>query len=82
MSDFSADQAAVVRIERSEEGRWDLTLVSDSGVAIGHGVHLFDRSQDDGVDELAAAQQFVGGTAGASRATPCSRTAQMRSGHR
>lgn len=61
MSDFSADQAAVVRIERSEEGRWDLTLVSDSGVAIGHGVHLFDRSQDDGVDELAAAQQFVGG---------------------
>jgi hypothetical protein len=28
---------------------------------MGHGVHLFDRTQDDGVDELAAAAAFVGG---------------------
>jgi hypothetical protein len=61
MSDFTADQAAVVRIERAEEGRWDLTIVSDSGVPMGHGVHLFDRTQDDGIDELAAAADFVGG---------------------
>ncbi|QWS32523.1 hypothetical protein [Curtobacterium aetherium] len=61
MSDFTAAQAAVIRIERAEEGRWDLSVVSDSGVVMGHGVHLFDRSQDDGVDELAAAAEFVSG---------------------
>jgi hypothetical protein len=60
MSDFTAAQAAVVRIERAEEGRWDLTVVSDSGVPMGHGVHLFDASQDDAQDEVAAAAAFVG----------------------
>jgi hypothetical protein len=59
MSDFTAAQAAVVRIERSEEGRWDLSVISDSGVAMGHGVYLFDAAHDDGEDEQAAAQDFV-----------------------
>ncbi len=60
MADFTADQAAVVRITRSEPGRWDLTVVSDSGVAMGRGVHLFDAAQDDEMDEIAAAREFVG----------------------
>ena len=59
MADFTADQAAVVRIVRSGVGRWDLTVVSDSGVDMGHGVYLFDASQDDEMDEIAAAREFV-----------------------
>ncbi len=60
MADFTADQAAVVRITRSEEGRWDLAVVSDSGVVMGHGVYLFDAAHDDEEDEVAAAREFVG----------------------
>ncbi len=60
MADFTADQAAVVRIARSEEGRWDLSVVSDSGVVMGHGVYLFDAAHDDEMDEIAAAREFVG----------------------
>lgn len=60
MADFTADQAAVVRITRSEEGRWDLAVVSDSGVVMGRGVYLFDAAHDDEVDEIAAAREFVG----------------------
>ncbi|PZF56700.1 hypothetical protein DEJ23_09030 [Curtobacterium sp. MCSS17_008] len=59
MADFTAAQAAVVRIERAEEGRWDLTVISDSGVRMGHGVHLFDAGSDDAEDERAAALDFV-----------------------
>ena len=59
MSDFTAAQAAVVRIERAEEGRWDLTVVSDSGVPMGHGVHLFGQGEDDEMDEITAAAEFV-----------------------
>ncbi|MCA5924590.1 MULTISPECIES: hypothetical protein [Curtobacterium] len=59
MSDFTAAQAAVVRIERAEEGRWDLTIISDSGVKMGHGVYLFDAAHDDAQDEQAAALDFV-----------------------
>jgi hypothetical protein len=59
MADFTAAQAAVVRIERAEEGRWDLTLISDSGVRMGHGVHLSDAASDDPADEQAAALDFV-----------------------
>ncbi|AIV39521.1 MULTISPECIES: hypothetical protein [unclassified Curtobacterium] len=61
MADFTAAQAAVVRIERAEEGRWDLTLVSDSGVRMGHGVHLPDAASDDAEDERVAALDFVRG---------------------
>lgn len=60
MADFTAAQAAVVRIERSEEGRWDLTIVSDSGVPMGHGVYLFEADRDDEQDEVAGAAEFVG----------------------
>lgn len=60
MADFTADQAAVVRITRTEEGRWDLAVVSDSGVAMGRGVYLFDAEHDDEMDEIAAAREFVG----------------------
>lgn len=59
MSDFTAAQAAVVRIVRTEEGRWDLTVISDSGVDMGRGVYLFDAEQDDAQDEIAAAAEFV-----------------------
>ncbi|MEJ8284835.1 hypothetical protein ACVKXF_003519 [Curtobacterium sp. PvP017] len=59
MADFTAAQAAVVRIERAEEGRWDLTVISDSGVKMGHGVYLFDAAHDDAEDEQAAALDFV-----------------------
>ncbi|GAA3333578.1 hypothetical protein LQK89_03535 [Curtobacterium sp. C1] len=59
MADFSAAQAAVVRIERAEPGRWDLSVISDAGVAMGHGVYLFDAAQDDAEDEQAAALDFV-----------------------
>ncbi|OII15922.1 hypothetical protein BIU97_00030 [Curtobacterium sp. MCBA15_009] len=59
MADFTAAQAAVVRIERAEEGRWDLSLISDSGVAMGHGVYLFDADHDDAEDEQTAALDFV-----------------------
>ncbi|MBT2501264.1 hypothetical protein [Curtobacterium sp. ISL-83] len=59
MADFTDSQAAVIRIERAEEGRWDLTLISDAGVRMGHGVYLFDASQDDDEDELEAAAEFV-----------------------
>jgi len=58
MADFTAAQAAVVRIERAEEGRWDLTVISDSGVRMGHGVHLSDDAADVD-DERAAALAFV-----------------------
>lgn len=61
MADFTAAQAAVVRIERAEEGRWDLTVISDSGVRMGHGVYLFDAGSDDAEDEQAAALDFVRG---------------------
>ncbi len=61
MADFTAAQAAVVRIERAEEGRWDLTVISDSGVKMGHGVYLFDAAHDDAEDEQAAALDFVRG---------------------
>ncbi|WP_412872665.1 hypothetical protein [Curtobacterium flaccumfaciens] len=59
MADFTASQAAVVRIERSEQGRWDLSVISDAGVSMGHGVYLFDAAQDDAEDEQAAALDFV-----------------------
>jgi len=59
MADFTDSQAAVVRIERAEEGRWDLTLISDAGVRMGHGVYLFDAAQDDVEDEQAAALEFA-----------------------
>lgn len=59
MADFTASQAAVVRIERSEQGRWDLSVISDAGVTMGHGVYLFDAAQDDAEDEQAAALDFV-----------------------
>ena len=59
MADLTAAQAAVVRIERAEEGRWDLSVISDSGVAMGHGVYLFDAAHDDAEDEQAAAADFV-----------------------
>lgn len=59
MADFTAAQAAVVRIERAEEGRWDLSVISDSGVVMGHGVYLFDAAHDDAEDEQAAALDFV-----------------------
>ena len=59
MADFTAAQAAVVRIERAEEGRWDLSVISDSGVAMGHGVYLFDAAHDDAEDEQAAALEFA-----------------------
>uniref|UniRef100_A0A942YA44 Uncharacterized protein n=1 Tax=Neobacillus citreus TaxID=2833578 RepID=A0A942YA44_9BACI len=59
MADFTADQAAVVRITRTEPGRWDLTLVSVSGVDMGRGLYLFDASQDDAEDEAAAAADFA-----------------------
>lgn len=59
MADFTAAQAAVVRIERAEEGRWDLTVISDAGVKMGHGVYLFDAAHDDAEDEQAAALDFV-----------------------
>ncbi|WFR68271.1 hypothetical protein P9139_08440 [Curtobacterium flaccumfaciens] len=58
MADFTADQAAVVRIERAEEGRWDLSVISDSGVRMGHGEYLFD-ADDDAAGEQAAALDFV-----------------------
>jgi hypothetical protein len=58
MTDIDAE-AAVIRIERAEEGRWDLTLLTASGIAIGHGVHLFDESQDDPQDEISAARAFA-----------------------
>lgn len=61
MADFTAAQAAVVRIERAEEGRWDLTVISDSGVQMGHGVYLFDAAHDDAEDEQAAALDSVRG---------------------
>ncbi|KTR04527.1 hypothetical protein [Curtobacterium luteum] len=60
MADFTADQAAVVRIARTEEGRWDLAVVSDSGVVMGRGVYLFDAEHDDEMDEITAAREFVG----------------------
>jgi hypothetical protein len=59
MADFTASQAAVVRIDRSEQGRWDLSVISDAGVAMGHGVYLFDADHDDAEDEQAAALDFV-----------------------
>jgi hypothetical protein len=61
MSDFTAAQAAVVRIERAEEGRWDLSVISDSGVRMGHGEYLFQADQDDAQSEIAAAAEFVRG---------------------
>jgi hypothetical protein len=61
MADFTADQAAVVRIERAEEGRWDLSVISDSGVRMGHGEYLFDAADDDAASEQAAALDFVRG---------------------
>ncbi|WP_144763035.1 hypothetical protein [Curtobacterium sp. 9128] len=59
MADFTEAQAAVVRIERAEPGRWDLSVISDSGVAMGHGVYLFESDQDDAQDEVAGAAEFV-----------------------
>jgi|GEM_PF-2344090 len=59
MADFTASQAAVVRIERAEEGRWDLSVISDSGVRMGHGEYLFDAADDDAAGEQAAALDFV-----------------------
>lgn len=61
MADFTAAQAAVVRIERAEEGRWDLTVISDSGVRMGHGEYLFDAAHDDAAGERAAALDCVRG---------------------
>ena len=59
MADFTDSQAAVVRIERAEAGRWDLSVISEAGVAMGHGVYLFDAAHDDAEDEQAAAADFV-----------------------
>jgi hypothetical protein len=59
MADFTEAQAAVVRIERAEPGRWDLSVISDSGVTMGHGVYLFEPDRDDAQDEIAGAAEFV-----------------------
>ncbi|MFZ6990339.1 hypothetical protein ACO0E1_00470 [Curtobacterium sp. RRHDQ66] len=59
MADFTEAQAAVVRIERAEPGRWDLSVISDSGVKMGHGVYLFEPDRDDAQDEIAGAADFV-----------------------
>jgi hypothetical protein len=58
MTDMDA-AASIIRIERTEEGRWDITVLTESGVAVGHGEYLFEAEQDDDRDEVEAVRSFA-----------------------